>query len=163
MALDGAHYTFPRDGLESFRRGNGQFFLFRPRDDGRCEGVLAPALQARGKAQQGGFVYSFKRHHRHEPRLAFGERAGLVHDEGVHFLHGFQSLGIADQHTRLGARAGADHDGHGRGQSQGAGASDDEHRHGIEQRVGEARLRSPEAPYQSGQHRRGHHARNKPG
>ena len=40
----------------------------------------------------------------------------------------------------------ADHDRHGRRQPERAGAGDDEHRHRRDQRVGEARLRAPDAP-----------------
>ena len=53
-----------------------------------------------------------------EPRLAFGQRAGLVHDQRVHLLEGLERLGVANQHPRRRAAAGADHDRHRRRQAE---------------------------------------------
>ena len=79
-------------------------------------------------------------------RLAFGERAGFVDDEGVDLFHGLKRFGIFDQDAGVGAAAGADHDGHGSGEAKGAGAGDDENGDGIDQRVREARLRAEDEP-----------------
>ena len=64
-------------------------------------------------------------------RLAGGEGAGLVQHHGVHPVQVFQRFGILEQHAHLGAPAGADHDGHRRGQSQRAGAGDHQHGNGA--------------------------------
>ena len=51
-------------------------------------------------------------------RLALGEGAGLVDDEGVDLLHQLERLGVLDQHAEAGAAADADHDRHRRGQAR---------------------------------------------
>ena len=42
-----------------------------------------------------------------QPRLAFGQRAGLVDDHGIDAGHPLQRLGILDQHARLRAAPAA--------------------------------------------------------
>ena len=81
-----------------------------------------------------------------DARLAFGQRAGLVDDEGVDLLQALQRLGVLDQHARLRAAADADHDRHRRREAERAGAGDDEHGDGGDQAEGEARLRPPDRP-----------------
>ena len=66
-------------------------------------------------------------------RLADGEGAGLVQHHGVHPVQVFQRFGVLEQHAHLGAPAGADHDGHRRGQSQRAGTGDHQHGNGTVQ------------------------------
>ena len=49
--------------------------------------------------------------------------------------------------TPSSARApGSGHDGGGRGEAHGAGAGDDQHRHRVDQRIGQARLRADQHP-----------------
>ena len=52
-------------------------------NDGQRQGMLAGPLDAGRQAQNFGLVESGRRHDRRHRRLALGERAGLVHDEGV--------------------------------------------------------------------------------
>ena len=86
-----------------------------------------------------------------EAGLALGERAGLVDHERVDLLQHLERLGVLDQDAGRGAAAGADHDRHRRGEPEGAGAGDDEDRDGVDQGVGEARLRPEEAPDDEGE------------
>ena len=73
----------------------------------------------------------------HDLRLAFGERAGLVDDEGVDLLHPLQRFGVLDQHADLGAASDADHDRHRRRQTERAGTGDDQDRDRGDQSEGE--------------------------
>jgi hypothetical protein len=121
------------------------------------EGASAEAM----KSRQRGFVLAFAgeeiRHH----RLALGDGAGLVEDQGGELARGLQRLAVADVDAAPRRLAGADHDGGGRGQSQRAGAGDEQHGDGMRQR---ARRRvagqQPAAESQSRQHAdRRHEAR----
>ena len=96
-------------------------------------------------------------------RLALGQRAGLVDDEGVDPLHPLERFRVPDKHAGLGAAADADHDRHRGGEAQCARAGDDEHGDGGDQPVGEARLGSPDRPCGECQHGDGDHGRHEPG
>ena len=122
--------------------------------------MFAGSLQTGAQPQHFVGIEADQRNDRGQFRLALGQRTGLVHHQRVHLLHGFQRLGILDQHAQCRAATGADHDGHRRGQSQRARAGDDQHRHRVDDGMGEARLRSPDAPYcQCGECRQ-HHRRH---
>ena len=82
----------------------------------------------------------------HERRLAFGERAGLVHDERRHLLEQLERLGVPEQHAGFGAAAGADHDRHRRRQAERARARDDQHGNRIDERMREPRLGPDDRP-----------------
>ena len=99
---------------------------------------------------------------RHDLRLAFGERAGLVDHQRVDLLHALQRLGVLDQHAVLRAAADADHDRHRRGQAERAGAGDDQHAHRGDQAEGKARLRPERRPGGEGDERRRDHGRHEP-
>ena len=111
-----------------------------------ASGCSLAALDAGGEPQHLVLVEAWRRHDRDDLRLAFGQRAGLVDDERVDLLHALERLGILDQHAGLRAAADADHDRHRRGEAERAGAGDDQHAHGGDQRVGEARLRPEHRP-----------------
>src|SRR2546427_209938 len=125
--------------------------------------MLARALQTRGETQHVWFAPAWGGHDRGQARLAFGERAGLVYHDGVHFLHPFERLGVLDEHAGGGAPTGPDHDGHRRCQPERAGTSDNQYCDGVHQRVGQARLRAEERPNREGddggQDHRGHKVR----
>ena len=57
-----------------------------------------------------------------------------------------QRFGILDEDTHARAATDADHDRHGRGKAERTGAGNDEHGDGGDKTIGEARLRSPDAP-----------------
>ena len=63
--------------------------------------------------------------------MAGGDGAGLVQHNGIDVVQILQRLGALDEYAELGGLAGADHDGHGRGQTQRAGAGDDQHGDGV--------------------------------
>jgi hypothetical protein len=71
----------------------------------------------------------------------------VFHDDRRHTLEDLERLGIANEHAHFGAAAGADHDRHRGGESEGARARDDQHRHGIHERVRQPWLRSQGRPY----------------
>ena len=126
----------------------------RRRDDGRRERMLAPPLEARGQAQELGLVVARQGHDGDEPRLALGERARLVDDERVDLLQHLERLGVLDEHARRRAAPGADHDRHRRREPERARAGDDQHRDGVDQRIGEPRLGPERSPRRrSAQHR----------
>ena len=97
-----------------------------------------------------------------QARFAFGQRAGLIHDQRVHLFHPLDRRGVLDQHAGLRAATDADHDRHRRRESERAGTGDDQHGDGIHDRVREARLRSEPDPGDEGQHRDAEDGRHKP-
>ena len=66
----------------------------------------------------------------------------LSKHDGVDAAERLERRGAADQDAVLGAAAGGDHDGRRRGEPHRARAGDDEHGHGVAERVQERRLRA---------------------
>src|SRR5216683_2858740 len=83
-------------------------------------------------------------------RLALGEGSGLIDDQRVYFLHGFQGFRVADQDPLPRATAGAHHDGHGRSQAESTWAGNDEHSHCVHQGMRGPRLRAEHGPDREG-------------
>ena len=130
---------------------------------GRGKGVLAPALQGHGHAQQLGLVHAVGAHDLAHHGRALGHGAGLVQHDLVDVAGSLQCLGRLDQHPVGGAAARAHHDRGGRGQAKGARAADHQHRHGMAERDREARAQDhPDNQRQSGDtdHRGHEHARD---
>jgi hypothetical protein len=129
-----------RDGREpdAARSGAG--------DDRRGKRVLTDLLEARGQAKQRRLLDARNSHDGDERRLALSESARLVHDQRRDALEGLQSLGVANQHAKLGAAARADHDRHWRRQAKRARASDDQDGNGVHERIGKARLGTHSRP-----------------
>ena len=115
-------------------------------DDGGGQRMLARLFEAGGQAEQLGFIEPGGGHNRNDPRLALGERAGLVDDQGIDPLEDLERFGVLDQHARGGAAAGADHDRHRRGQPQRTRAGDDQDGDRVDQRMRHPRLGADESP-----------------
>src|SRR5260370_24432663 len=92
------------------------------------------------------------RNYLYHARLAFGERAGFVDDEGVDFGERFEGFGVSNEDACMSAPADRDHDGHGGGKAEGAGAGDDQHGYRSDERVRKARLGTKERPADKRQH-----------
>ena len=125
--------------------------------------MLAGTLEARGNSQK--ILLALDRSVRSQAnggdaRLSGSEGASLVHDERVHLLENFQGLGVLYQHARACAASHSHHDGHGSSQAERAGAGDDQDGDRVDQRIGEARLRSDERPDKKCRHRGENHGRN---
>ena len=136
--------------------------------DGGSKRMLAGALETGGEPQHflGVAWRLWRRAHSgrsHKLRLAFGERAGFVDDQGVDFFERLEGFGVSDQDAGAGAAAGADHDRHGSGESESAGAGDDEHRDRIHQRMRQAGLRTDQKPRGKSDGRDGHDRGHEPG
>ena len=159
-AVHPAGDALPRVRGEVFRLGQLDLPLPRTCHDRRRERMLAPALQARGKTQQGGLVPAFSGHHRNDLGLSLGQRAGLVHDQRVHLAHDLDGLGVLEQHAGRRAFARSHHDGHRRRQAQRARTRDDQHSHGVDQGVGQAGLGADQCPYGERDDGRGHDRRD---
>ncbi len=125
--------------------------------------MFAAAFGAPRQMQDGGFVGPGQRDHRHYLGLAFGQRAGFVHHQGIDLFHTFERFRIPDQDAGLRAAADADHDRHRRSESQRAGAGDNEHAHRRHQRVSKARLRTERGPGRECRERNRDHQRHEPG
>ena len=82
-------------------------------------------------------VEAVERHDVGEDGLAFGERAGLVDDDGIDGRQPLQRLGVFDEDALACAATGRDHDRDGRGEPQGARAGNDENGHGCHNGIGE--------------------------
>ena len=78
---------------------------------------------------------------------AFGQGAGLVHDERVDLLHPLQRFGVLDEDTHLRSASDADHDGDRCGEPQRTGAGDDEDRDRDDEGVREPRVGADERPH----------------
>ena len=74
--------------------------------DGGGQRMLAAALEPGGQGQDLGVGHAVGGDHRDEARLAFGERARLVHEQRIDLLERLERLRVLDQHARLGAAAG---------------------------------------------------------
>ena len=90
---------------------------------------------------------------RHERRLAFRQRPGLVDDDRVYPFEALEGLRVLDEDPGGRAPPGADHDRHRRGQPERARTRDDQHRDGVDEREGQPRRRPPEPPDDEGQQR----------
>ena len=112
--------------------------------------MFAVRFDRSGEAQDVVFVLAGRGDDLCERGSALGQRAGLVDGERVDFLQPLQRLRIADENPEMRAAPHADHDRHRRGESERAGARDDEHGHGIDQRIGIARLGPEHDPRDEG-------------
>ncbi len=123
--------------------------------------MLAALLQPGGQTNH---VPIAERRHKpdgDEHGLSLRERSRFIENDRVHLPQHFQGLSFFDQHTGRRTTPRAHHDRHRRRQAQRTRAGDDQHRHGIDQRIGQLRLRPPHDPGESGQHCGGHHQRHK--
>ena len=145
-AGDRAFYALSRGGAKALHLEERQLSVFGPLHDRRGERMFARALQACNQLQELLFADAGLRKHGVQCRLAFGERAGLIDDQGTYLAEGFKRLCIPDQDARAGSATCADHDRHGRCEPECAGASDDQHRDRVDQGVGKARLRTQGVP-----------------
>ena len=95
-----------------------------------------------------------------DPRLALGERAGLVEHDRPDRAEPLERLGVAEQDAGLGALARADHDRGRRGEPERAGAGDDQDGDGVEQREVEGGRRADDEPDDERQRREPEHGRD---
>ena len=146
------------DSNSDARRGRPA--LLRAADDRRGQRVLA--ARSRLAARRRNPFRSNRPPFGNEPGLALGQRAGLVHDQGVHLAQNLDGLGIAEQHARASSLAGRHHDRHRRREAQGTGAGDDEHRDRVDERIGEAGA-GPRPPDDEGHDRHHDDDRDEPG
>ena len=108
--------------------------------DRLAQGVLAvlSAMAASREAPRPARPVADRRHDVGHRRLALGQGAGLVEDDGLCSLAvALDGLGALEEDAVLGGLAGAGHHGAGRRQAHGARAGDDQHRHGQQQREAE--------------------------
>ena len=153
-------HAFAGNRLEIARGRNRQAPVFRAGDNGGGQRMFAGPFDRGDPCEQLIAVQAAFRLDRDQLWLALGQRPGLVDHDGVDFFEGFERLGILDQDSVLRPLASADHDRHRSGETQRTGTGDDQHRDGVDQPIGERRLRSPQRPdhegYQSDQHHGGY-------
>ena len=118
--------------------------------------MLATLIDARGPKQHLLLREARRRNGTLERRLALGQRAGFVDDQGVDFAQLFYRGSIPEQYALGRGLARCNHDGHGCGETERTGAGDDQHRHGVDESVDPARLRPEQTPYQKGGQRDEH-------
>jgi hypothetical protein len=117
--------------------------------------VLAELLDRSGDSEQPDLLHATRRQHVGEHGPAARERAGLVEDHRTDTVRGLERIGSADQHAQLGAAPGANDERCRGGKPERTGAGDDEHRHQLEQRAGDARLGTEVKPQHEGHDRDG--------
>ena len=142
----GADDALAGDRAEVGGRSDRDPSLFGGGDDGRCQGMLARALERSREPQQVGLGAASQGNDRGDLGLALGQRAGLVDHDGVDLLQPLERFRVLDQDAQARAAADAHHDRHRGGKAQGAGAGDDQHRDGGDQAVGERGRRAPQPP-----------------
>ena len=106
------------------KRGHGErrnALLFRFLDDRRRERMLALLLEPCRDGEQTLFIDADRCHAR-DTRPALGDRARLVHDDGIDGLCRFERLARFDEDAVFRALARADHDGDRRRKAERAGA-----------------------------------------
>ena len=154
----------PGHSVHVVQRLQSQAALFGGVHHSARQRVFAAALQAGRRAQLRRLLCVILRrivritgqHKSHQPRLADGQRTGLVKGHGVGAVRQLQRLRVLDQNAFLGRHAGAGHDGRRRRQAQRAGAGDHQHRHRADQRYFE-RLAHGQPAQQRGQRDQQHH------
>jgi len=167
-SIDPAEDAAAGDGPEVLELAELQDAVLGSSHNRGGERVFTGALDRGRESQQLVFGHTDGRDHRGQPGLAFGERAGLVHHEGVDALQHLEGLGVLDQNACPRAATGADHDRHRRCESQRARTGDDQHGDRIHQRVRQLRLRTRNRPdderddrhrHDAGHEVAGHHVR----
>ncbi len=148
------------DGLEALDLGRLQTALLSAAQNRRRKRMLAASLQGGCKAQHLVGLEARRYLDPGQRRLAFGQRPGLVDDDGIDQSEPLERRGIAHQHAGMRAAPGGDHDGDRRGKPERAWAGDDEHADGGDERVSELRRRSEQEPDDEGEHRHGDHGRH---
>src|SRR5260370_17284722 len=93
--------------------------------------MLAVLFHAGDKVQQLAFSKALSGYDLNKLWLAFSESAGLVDNDDIDLLQGFQGLGIFDEDTFSGAATDAYHDGHGSGDAHCAITGDDKYGHTV--------------------------------
>ena len=118
----------------------------RRSDDGLGNRMLRGLLRRGRQTQHLGFGEAVMGGDVGDARLALREGAGLVENDGLELVGGFQSRTASEQDAQLGALAGADPNRRRGGESQRARAGDNQHGHEVEERKGNRRGRAPQEP-----------------
>jgi hypothetical protein len=160
--IDAAGDALAGRGVEPGHRQQRQAAVDGGPHDGGAERMLAAALETGGEAEKLGTVDAVCGLQSDHRGAAFGQRAGLVDDQGVDRLQALQRFRVLDQDARAGAATDADHDRHRGGEPERAGAGDDQHRHRRDQGECEARLGAEQRPGGEGGDRGGDHQRHEP-
>ena len=142
----------PATELKSLN-GSGATIVARPRRTACAKRMRRSLLERRRDAQEPLARYAFNGHHVGHRGLALGQRAGLVDDQCAQAPGVLERGRVADQHARLRATSGADHDRGRRGQPERAGTGDDQHRDRVDQR--RAPRRSATTTHDEGHQRNG--------
>ena len=107
-----------------------------PVDDRPRDGMLRQVLQRRNRRQQLGLRSDVRiRHDLGQLHTAFGERPGLVEQDGVELPGSLQDVAALDEDAELRPPSGADHHGRRGSKSHRTRAGDDQDGDGYEQRV----------------------------
>ena len=136
--------------------------LARGANDRGRQGMLAALVDARGQAQHLVLAMAGGGDHPVQGRLAFGQGAGLVDDQGVDLAQVLDRRRIAKEDALRRRLAAGHHDRHRRGEAERTGAGDDEHGHGVDQAPDPARLGAVQAPGEERQDGNGDHADDEP-
>ncbi len=154
---------FPGSAEKLIGAGQREAARARRRHDRRGQRMLTRLLERSSETQRLVLRVFFAHNDRHDRRFAFGQRAGLVHDDRIHALQPLERLRVLDEDASRRAAARADHDGHRRRETERAGTRDDEHRHGADERERQTRRRPPDVPDDECDHRDQHDRGNEVG
>ena len=146
--------TFGSAEVLGFGAGNSGFSGIL--DDGICQRMLRTLFHCRCQHHQFGCVGAAQGNHIGHPGLALGDGAGLIQNDRVHQMGGFQALGALDENAVFSALAGAHHDGHRSGKAQSAGTGDHQHRDADGE--GKVKALPQQQPYNGGDEGDGHHS-----
>ncbi len=151
-AIDGSAHPLARDALEASDLGEREIAILGRTDDRGGEGMLAQTLET-GREPQKFVLAGAGRFHRHNPGLAFGQRAGLVDDQRIDLFQPLERFGVLDQNPGMSAPSHPNHDRHRRRQTQRARAGDDQNRDRRDQSISHARRRPEDRPRGEGENR----------
>ena len=93
-------------------------------NDCACQVMLTANLNGRRQCQQLVLIISICWLDHNKFGMAFGQCAGLVHDDRIDFFEGLERFGILYENAALCTLTGTDHDRHRRCQPKCAGAGD---------------------------------------
>ena len=130
-----------RNGLEVIDRAGDDAALVGIGHDGLGKRMLAAFFQRCCEFDQplfgygGGAVRTARGDDANDDGRALRDGAGLVENDGVDGLQGFERFGRFEQDAHLGAFTGAHHDGDGRGKAQRAWTADDDDGDGRGERL----------------------------
>ena len=154
-AVDPAPDSLPLGRAKVLRFGEGDALFGSILHDGIGQRMLRTLFHRCCQRNQLVGSEAVQGQHIGHPGSALGDGAGLIQNDGVHQVGGFQALGALDEDAVFSALSGAHHDCHRGGQPQRTGAGDHQHRNADGE--GKVKALPQQQPHDGGNQGNGHH------